>query len=249
MRVELRLRWLWLPASLAIVFLLRHHKLALVAYVVAVLLGLIVWLVVLPRRAALAERTFHRDALRRLAAEDHAGVEALAARQWLIRRFGRRFVLPDMLGLVATARGDHEAAHRHYLEALKLAPPGDRERIELNLAAAELATGRLDAAEGRYRAILARRADLQPALANLGRTLLRKGEELAEAADLLARALERADRREAGGLHLARAEALARAGRPGWRSALDAAQTEEALGPGDAERITALASAHGAPSD
>lgn len=239
MQVEIRFRWLWLTASLVVLVLLREHIMWLGLYVLAVLVGLVLWFIVLPRQALAAERTFHREALRLLASDDIAGLQGLAEEQWLIRRFGRPHVLPDTLGLAASAHGDHEKARALYTESLRAAPPEDRPRIELNLAAEELACGELDTAEGRYRAALARRPDLSPALANLGRLLVQRGESLDEAADLLARAAKSCDRRELSELHLTRAEALVRAGRESWREALEDAR-EAGAEPLALERIAAL---------
>lgn len=219
-RVEVQWRWLWLPASLVVLILLRHHTLWLTLYVVGVLTALVVRYLLLPKRAFDAERTFHREALRHLAADDPDGLEKLAADAWLLRRFGRPHVIPDTLGLAAAARGDHERARALYVEALRAAPASERSRIELNLAGEELATGAYDAAEGRLRTALARRPDLTPARINLARVLLAKGESLPEAAELLAEAARDCDRRELGEVHLARAEALARAGRSEWRAAV-----------------------------
>lgn len=229
-RVEVAWRWIWLPASLIVLVLLRHQTLWLSIYVASVMAALALWYLVLPRRARDAERTFHREAIRHLAAERADQLEALAADQWLLRRFGRPHVIPDTLALAATALGDHEKARGLYTEALKTAPPDERGRIELNLAAAELATGRLDAAEGRLRTALARRPDLNPARLHLARLLLRKGEGFDEAAALLAEVARDCDRRELGEVHRARAEALARAGRVGWRDAVAAAQAAGAEG-------------------
>lgn len=238
--LEINLKWLWLPASLAILFVLRHRVVWLSLYVVAVIGFIALWFVVLPRRALAAERIFHRDALRCLATEDLDGLDRLIAGQWLIRRFGRPHVLPDTRGLAAGARGDHEAAWRLYTEALAHAPPEERPRIELNLAAEEFATGRYESAEGRYRAALARRPDLNPARINLARLLVVQGQSLREAARLAREALDGCDRREKAEVTCLRAEALARLGDRGWREALEDAREAGADEP-ELERIAALA--------
>lgn len=237
--LELNLRWLWLPASLAVLFALRHQTVWLTLYVGAVMLGLGLWFVILPRRALAAERTFHRDALRHLAGNDLEGLDALADRQWLLARFGRPHVILDTRALAAAARGEHEKAHGLYTEALRAAPPEERPRIELNLAAEELATGRLESAEGRYRAALARRPDLTPARINLARVLIAQGESLREAARLAAEAVETCDRRERGEVWLLRAEALVRVGDREWRAAL-AAAGEAGADAEDVARVRAL---------
>lgn len=240
--LELNLKWLWLPASLAVLFVLRSNLPLLLAYVVAVIGFIAVWFVVLPKKALDAERVFHRDALRHLASDDLDGLDRLIERQGLIRRFGRPHVLPDTRALAASARGDHEAAYGLYVQALGSAPPEDRPRIELNLAAEEMATGRHEAAEGRYRTALARRPDLTPARINLARLLLEQGESLREAARLAGEAATDCDRRERGDVLAMRAEALARLGDAGWRDAAEAAR-EAGVAPAELERIAGLASA------
>ncbi len=212
-QVRFQLRWLLLLISVVVLVLLRDDRLALALYVGAVVLSVAAWVLMVPRRVAEAERRFHREALRCLANDDYPGLATLADRQWLLKRFGRKHVLPDTLGLAAAASGDHAVARRLYLEALGHAPPDERARIELNLAGEEMALGLLDAAEGRYRSVLARRPDQSIALANLGRILLQKGEELTEAAGLLRRAAPLADPREADELRALADEAEARAGR------------------------------------
>lgn len=238
--LELNLKWLWLPASLAVLFLLRTHLVWLSLYVVAVLAFVVLWFIVLPKRAHDAERTFHRDALRHLASEDLDGLDRHIEQQWLIRRFGRPHVLPDTMALAASARGEHEKAYGLYMRALAAAPAEDRVRIELNLAAEERATGRLESAEGRYRATLARRPELTPARINLARLLVEQGESLREAARLAAEAAEDCDRREKPEVLLLRAEALARLGDARWQDAAEAAR-EAGAAASEIERIAELA--------
>ena len=240
LRVRFEMRWFLLLCSLVVVVLLRSHKLALSVYVggvVVVLSGYAFWL---PRAVQRAERRFSRDALRLLAAGRPEEIRGLARRQGLLRRFGPKHLIPDVLGLAASAAGQHEAARQAWLEALRYAPPEDRIRVEVNLAAEEMATGHDESAEGRFRALLVRRPDFPPALANLGRLLARQSETCAEAADLLARALKVCDPRDVPSLRLALAEALVRLGRPEWREVLDAARAEGA-DPESVERLEARA--------
>ncbi len=238
--LELNLKWLWLPASLAVLFVLRSHLLWLSLYVALVIAFVVLWFIVLPKRALDAERTFHRDALRHLAGEDLDGLDRLIEGQWLIRRFGRPHVLPDTMALAAAARGEHEKAYGLYMRALNGAPPEDRPRIELNLAAEELATGRLEAAEGRYRAALARRPELTPARINLARLLVLQGESLREAARLAGEAAEDCDSREKADVLTLRAEALARLGDRGWQDVAEAAR-EAGADASEIDRIRGLA--------
>ncbi len=223
-RVQFQLRWFLLTCSLVVLVFLRNERNLLTAYVcvvVGVLLGY-AWLV--PRITAQAERRFSRDALQLLAQGRPEEVQALAGRQRAVRWFGRKHLVPDVLGMAASAAGDHEGARKAFLEALRHAPPEERMRIEMNLAAEEMATGRDESAEGRYRALLVRRPALAPALANLGRVLLRGGGAPGEAASLLRRAMDVCDPRDMPNLHADLAEALARAGNPDWRAALAAAR-------------------------
>jgi tetratricopeptide (TPR) repeat protein len=236
-RVEVNYRWLLLLASVVPVLVLRGHRTGLLIYsgvLSFALLTLVVWL---PRRVADAERRFTRDALRRLSMGDHTGLEALAARQWLLRTFGRKHVIPETLGLSAAAAGDHELARQRYAVALSVAPTDERLRIEVNLAGEELATERWTEAEGRYRMVLRRRPDLSIALANLGRILVRRADEgaearetLNEAVDVLERALPLADSREQTALRLLLAEALIRVRAPQarWQTVLERAVSEGA---------------------
>lgn len=246
MKVEFKLRWLLLLASCVILFLLRGNRLLLTLYVMTVVIGLVLFMVWLPRLVNAAEQRFTRDMLRYLAKGDTAGLEQAASRQWLIRKFGRQHLVPECLALAAGAAGDHEKERRLYLEAVQSAPPEERVRLEVNLAAAELTTGHLDEAEGRYRAALRRRPDFTVAMAGLGRTLVAKGEELGEAVALLNRALELSDPRERPTLQLALAEALLRSDQPGWPALLSAAREAGTADAASLSRVEALASSHAA---
>lgn len=224
MKVEFQLRWLWLLASAGVLYALRHHRILLALYVALVIIGVALFVFWLPRQVVHAERKFSRDALKHLTLNDFRGLDALAKRQWLLRRMGRKHVIADTLAVAAAATGEHATARILFTEALQTAPPNERLRIELNLAAAEEKLGELASAEGRLRSILARRPGIGQAQALLGRILLKKGEELAEAATLLGLAAETCDPRELANVHLGRAEALARSGQPGVEGALAAAR-------------------------
>jgi tetratricopeptide (TPR) repeat protein len=245
-KVEIQYRWLLVLASCVVLFLLRDHRLALTIYVAAVTVGIALFLFWLPRRVVVAESRFLREMLRLLAKGDHAALDRVARRQWLIRRFGRPHLIPECRALAAGAAGDHETERRLYLEAVRAAPPEERVRLEVNLAGAELATRHLDEAEGRYRAALHRRPDFTVAMAGLGRVLVAKGEELDEAATLLKRALELSDPRERPLLQLALAEALLRSGQPGWESLLSEARASGSLPAAELERVETLASSQSA---
>lgn len=236
MKVTFHARWFFLACSLLVLFALRNNKLVLSIYVGVVVVGLLTYAWVVPRMVARAERAFARDALQLLSQGRAGEVTALAANQPLLKRFGRKHLVPDMLGMAASADGDHVNARRAFLEALRHAPPEERLRIETNLAAEELATGRTESAEGRYRALLDRRPDLAPALANLGRLLLDGGDGYMEAASYLRRALEVCDPREHPRLRADLAEALLRGGHPDWEDELDAARDAGA----DPERLAAI---------
>jgi hypothetical protein len=161
-RVEINVRWMLVLLSVVPFLVLRSHRAALVGYCIALSVLLVALLIWLPRRLAETERRFTREALRRLAMRDFAGVETLAGQQRLLATFGRRHLIPETLGLAASASGRHEVARQRYAEALAVAAPDERLRLEVNLAGEELATGRLAEAEGRYRTVLRRRPDLPP---------------------------------------------------------------------------------------
>ncbi len=212
MKVDFQPQWLLLLASLAVLILLREHKLALSLYAGFVILGLLAAGILLPARAARAEGRFQREALRLLAADDHAGLQRLAAQQWLIRRFGRRFVISETLAGAAAGAGDGERACELYEEALRTAPAGQRDRLELNLAEQELAASRLVAAEGRARGVLARDPQSGMAKVLLARAMLLRGEDLEEAQRRHAEAVELCDPRLQAALDRDLAHALEAAG-------------------------------------
>lgn len=212
-KVEINYRWIVLLLSVVPFALLRGHRTALLVYCLvlsALLVALLLWL---PRRVAEAERRFTRESLRLLAMQDFEALKRFAGAQRFLATFGRRHLIPETLGLAAAAAGRHEEACEHYGRALAVAPAEERLRVEVNLAGEELATGRLNEAEGRYRTVLRRRPDLPLALGNLGRLLVQRGgprEELEEAVELLNRALPMADGREIPVLQAALAQARER---------------------------------------
>ena len=211
-KVEFQMRWVLLLVSAGVLYTLRNHRLILAIYVSVVIIGVLLYAFWLPRRVMATEKKFSREALRLLSKDDFGGLDGLARKQWLIRRFGRRYIIPDTLAMAASAAGEHEMARKLYLEAVRDAPPDDRLRMELNLARSEYTLERYDTAEGRLRAILARRPNLSQAQGLLGQILVAKTESLPEAAGLLAEAIDACDPRMLGELQLALAEALARSG-------------------------------------
>lgn len=244
-QVQLHPKWLILFGSTIIVFLLREHRTALVVYTVLFIGIIVLYALWLPLRVTAAERRFERDTLRHLASHDFAGLDALVRRQWLIRTFGRKHVLPNALALAASAAGQSDTAVDLYRQALVHAPPEQRTQIELNLGTEELQLGRWDAAEGRLRAVLRKRPDIGIAQASLARILVRKGEELPEAMGLIEQALEMADAREAADLQLLLAEARLLSGHSGWDVALTAAR-EGGVDGDSLARIEALANSQSA---
>ncbi len=241
-QVRFQARWFLLTCSLVVLVALRHQKVVLTVYVATVVCGLLAYAWIVPRWVARAERRFSVDALRLLSQGRPDDVFALAQGQRLLRRFGRPHLVPDLLGMAASAGGDHEAARRAFLEALRHAPPEERTRIEVNLAAEELATERVESAEGRYRALLDRRPELAPALVNLGRLLLRTGDDHVEAASYLRRAVDVCDPREVPALRGDLAEALLRSEHPDWRDALEEARAA-GTDPARLDELRALAEA------
>lgn len=247
MKVEFQLRWVLLLASAGVLYLLRNHIVLLAIYVGLVITAVLLYALWLPRRVQIAEKRFSREALRFLARDDLEGLDGLASRQWLIRRFGRQFIIPDTLAMAATATGRNDLARELYLQASRAAPPDERLRIDLNLARAETELGALDTAEGRLRAVLARRPNLAQAQGQLGRVLVLKSESHAEAAQLLEAAVDACDPRERGRLYLSLAEARARLDQP-VESVEAALSTAAAAGADEAEvaRIRRLSTSHSA---
>ncbi|MGK0360535.1 MAG: putative membrane protein, partial [Bradymonadia bacterium] len=94
-KVEFQLRWVLLLASAAVLYTLRNHRLLLAIYVAVVIIGAVLYAVWLPKRALSAEKKFSREAMRLLSKDDFGSLDGLARKQWLIRRFGRRFIIPD----------------------------------------------------------------------------------------------------------------------------------------------------------
>lgn len=208
-KVEFQLRWVLLLASAGVLYTLRNHRLLLAIYVSVVIIGVVLYALWLPRRVMSAEKKFSREAMRLLSKDDFDGLDGLARKQWLIRRFGRKFIIPDTLAMAASAAGKHEMARQLYLDAVRDAPPAERLRIELNLARSEFTLDKHDTAEGRLRAILARRPELSQAQGLLGQILVAKNESLSEAARLLEEAIDACDPRELSKLEAALAKARA----------------------------------------
>ncbi len=207
MRVEFNSRYLLMLLSIVPLILLREHRVFLLGY--AVVLGLLIVLTLtwLPRRTLEAERRFSREALTLLAHNDGESVDRLVSAQHLLKYFGRRHIIPETLALFAHRRGDDEQARLLLRQALDSAPPSERLRLEVNLAAMEFATGRLVEAEGHYRAVLRRRPDLYLAQGQLGLVLLARKVELPEAIECLSRALPMSDALERRRLEEALSEA------------------------------------------
>ena len=244
MKVQLHPKWLFVLGSTLLVVMLREHRLLMTVYVGLFLLGTLLYVFWLPFRVAAAERRFGRESLKLLATQDFEGLDQLVRTQWLIRKLGRRHLLPNALALAASAAGRHDAARALFLRALRDAPPEERTQIELNLGTEELALAHWVAAEGRFRAVLRRRPDLGLAQSGLAKALLERGEQLDEAAELLGDALTMADPAEAAILQICLAEALLRSGEPSWADALEEARHAGA----DARDIARIEEMHAAQS-
>ncbi|MBU0551409.1 hypothetical protein KKF91_04730 [Myxococcota bacterium] len=141
MKIEINPRALALLASTLIMALLWSRPALLLAYLLLVLMGLLTRLLLLPRRAAAAERRLKRDALRLLSEGQHAALEALLARQWLIRRFGRRFVLLQLAAMAAEADGRLDEARRGFEAAIAQAPEAEAAALRMNITRLERAQG------------------------------------------------------------------------------------------------------------
>ncbi len=228
-QVTVQWRWLFLTATCVPLVLLIGHRTAFIVYSAVVSGLLMATLAILPRRVQAAERRFTRESLRLLSTQNFDALRALVAQQRLLSMFGRRHLLPEALGLAASAAGQHDEACKHYTQALALARPDERLRIEVNLAASELATGRLAEAEGHYRSVLRRRGDLPVAQAGLAQVLVGRGSDWAEAVDLLRAALPMADTRERPALYRALIRALEgkRAPEAELRAAREAAEAAQ----------------------
>ena len=184
MTVEIRYRWLLLLISLVVLVMLRDYPWIMAGYVAFVVLLALTYTVLVPRRLVQRETIFRREALRLLAQQDAEAVRRLTARQWLLKNFGRADLVHEILALAATAAGEHGTACTEYRKAMGFAPPEERARLQLNLAAEELKAGQLDNAEARYRAALTKPRHAHLARTGLARTLLARGDASEEAVDL-----------------------------------------------------------------
>jgi tetratricopeptide (TPR) repeat protein len=238
MKVEIHGQRIFWLASLVVLFMLRDSILAMSLYMAVIFTGVAAYLFWLPRKIMDARARFKREAFAALARNDRGALMALVEKQWLLNRVGPDYVIPEVQGIAAASIGQHEAARAFFAEALRVAPQEERTRVQVNLAGEELALGHLDAAEGRYRAILRHRPDLPMAVVNLARVLRRKREALSEASALYERALTMCERSQLPELKLELAETLALAGDATWESAL-----QDAAGAGaDADEVARVQS-------
>jgi len=190
MTVEIRYRWLLLLISLVVLVMIRDYPWIMAGYVAVVLAVALTYTILVPRRLIQNEAIFRREALRLLAQNDVEAMRRLTAQQWLLRNFGRADLVHEILALAATASGEHELACAEYRKAMGFAPPDDRARLQLNLAAQELKAGQFDNAEARYRAALNKPRHAHLARTGLARTLLARGDASREAVDLLRHLVE-----------------------------------------------------------
>ena len=184
MTIEIRYRWLLLLISLVVLVMLRDYPWIMAGYVAFILSLALAYTVLVPRRLVSRETLFRREALRLLAQGDTSAVRELTAKQWLLRNFGRADLVHEILALAATASEEHELACIEYRRAMGFAPPKDRARLQLNLAAEELKSGQLANAEARYHAAMNKPQHAQLARTGLARTLLARGAANEEAVDL-----------------------------------------------------------------
>ncbi len=154
MKLEVNYAWLSLLLSLLILLFLWPYKLFLSLYALSILLLLSLRLWILPRRALRAEPRFIQELLRLVSGGEAEQAEVLIDKQWLIRRFGRAFILEEQRALLAKVKGKHEESCQRYRTALKIAPAEAQLRLRLNLAQAELSAGRLERAEALLRQLL-----------------------------------------------------------------------------------------------
>ena len=237
MKVEIRHRWLFLYASLAVAFLLKDDPVLLIAYVSLVVIGSAIGLLLGPKKLRAAEHAFRSESLALLSKRQFDGLEALAAKQYLLRWFGPGHVLPETKGMAAAGRCEYNRAVSHFQTALAQAQDEHLNRIQTNLARALVQAEQLPAAEVAYRAILERDEQYPLALAGLGTVLMQQGRDYDAAASYLRSALTGGIARNVE-VHLALAELAIRTGSPDKAQVLEDARRAGA----DEDALRALAS-------
>lgn len=210
------LRAALIPTSLVVVFLLMYGV-GLPFFVAAsASLPFLLLFLLAPAWARASTRSFDRDVVRLLAAGRTQQLEARLARALGMRLFAPPAWVAERRGLVASEKGAPGEARRAYRKAIK--GYEDPEHVPmpvlLGYAHASYALGDDREAIQSYRRVLATQGPMPRLERNLAHALIRRGEDLRQALDLLERAeVQARDDAERAEVALIRALGEAKRGR------------------------------------
>lgn len=226
--LQLHPKHLFLPTTLAAVFLLRW-KLAMPWWGLAAILSLLpMYYFVLPRVLKKKEREFERGVLRLLQRGRKDELLEFYRRQTFLRLFAPQDKLQKRLGFIYSELGDFDRARACYARAAQSAGHGERLAILIGLANARYRSGDYEGAEVVFRELIRRGQTMPEVLGGLAHTLLLNEKDNHEALKMAKKAVDAApDGPAAAAAHLTFAEALLSRGKAGKASkALDKAHVE-----------------------
>jgi tetratricopeptide (TPR) repeat protein len=217
--LQLHPKHLFLPTTLAAVFLLRW-KLAMPWWGLAAILSLLpMYYFLLPRVLKKKERDFERGVLRLLQQGRKDELLEYYRRQTFLRLLAPADKLQKRLGFIYSELGDFDRARACYARAAQSASHGERLAVLLGLANARYRSGDYDGAEVVYRELIRRGQHLPEVLSGLAHTLLLNGKDKHEALKMAKKAVDAAPTGPSVACaHLTFAEALLSRGRAGKAS-------------------------------
>lgn len=179
--LQLRPRNLFLPATLALVFLLKW-KLDLQWWGLALILSALpIYYFALPRVVARKQREFEREVLRLLQQGRKSELLEAYRRQRLLRLLAPGGQVQKQLGFIYSEIGDFDRARACYARAARQASAGDRLGILSGLAQARYRSGEFEGAEAVYRELLRRGQQLPEVMSGLAHCLVLQERDLGEA--------------------------------------------------------------------
>lgn len=214
--LQLQPRHVFLPMTLALVFVLRW-KFALPWWGLALILSALpVYYFVLPKIAERKMRAFEREVLRLLQQGRRQELLRAYRRERLLRLLAPAGQLQKQLGFIYTEIGDFERARACYSRAALQARAGERLAILLGLGNARYRSGDYEGAEAVYRDLLRRGQQMPEVFLGLAHSLVLQGRDLGEALKLAKRAVSLAlEGPVAAAARLTLAEVLLARGKPG----------------------------------